>query len=110
VTTPLLECCNDYVRPPPVGQKEPNAWGLYDVLGNVWEWVEDDWHENYDGAPDDGTAWIDEPRGKDVRRVLRGGSWLLNRHSARASYRFHNVPTGRLNSVGFRVVCVSPIP
>jgi len=57
----------------PVGQKEPNAWGIYDIYGNVWEWVEDDWHDNYDGAPDDGRAWVDDPRGAD--RVIRGGSW-----------------------------------
>ena len=46
-----------------MGEKEPNAFGLHDMHGNVWEWVEDDWHDSYEGAPDDGTPWIDKPRG-----------------------------------------------
>ncbi|MGD9325028.1 MAG: SUMF1/EgtB/PvdO family nonheme iron enzyme, partial [Desulfobacterales bacterium] len=57
----------------PVGEKEPNEFGLYDMHGNIWEWVEDDWHGSYNSAPEDGGAWIDEPRGAD--RVVRGGSW-----------------------------------
>ena len=66
----------------PVGQKEPNAFGLYDMHGNVWEWVEDDWHNSYDGAPADGSPWLDSPRGSD--RVLRGGSWYSATHGAAA--------------------------
>jgi formylglycine-generating enzyme required for sulfatase activity len=59
-----------------VGEKEPNAFGLYDMHGNVWEWCEDDWHDDYRGAPDDGRAWVDRKRGDT--RVLRGGSWFGN--------------------------------
>ena len=55
-----------------VGQKQPNGWGLYDMHGNVWEWCEDRWHENYDNAPNDGSAWV---TGSDTRRILRGGAW-----------------------------------
>lgn len=55
----------------PVGQLDPNGLGLYDMSGNVWEWVEDDWHASYDGAPGDGRAWVDDPRG--AGRVIRGG-------------------------------------
>ena len=92
----------------PVGQKEPNAWGLYDVLGNVLEWVEDAWHNSYEGAPADGSAWIDEPRG--VPRMVRGGSWGNDRRYARAAYRYHYDPGLRRYLVGVRVVSVSPIP
>jgi formylglycine-generating enzyme required for sulfatase activity len=56
-----------------VGSYEPNAWGLYDMHGNVWEWVEDVWHETYEGAPDNGKAWTTD--GDRDTRVLRGGSW-----------------------------------
>ena len=89
----------------PVGQKEPNAWGLYDVLGNVWEWVEDDWHDSYRGAPEDGSPWLDEPRG-DLR-VVRGGAFFDSEKDVRAAYRFRVNPLNRDFDVGFRVV-VSP--
>ena len=57
----------------PVGQKKPNPWGLYDMHGNVWEWVQDRWHGDYNGAPSDGSAWED---GSGSDRVDRGGSWI----------------------------------
>lgn len=57
----------------PVGGRQANAWGLFDMLGNVWEWTEDCWHPNYDGAPADARAWING--GDCGRRVLRGGGW-----------------------------------
>ncbi len=57
----------------PVGRKEPNRWGLYDMLGNVWEWTQDAWHANYEGAPTDGSAWETAEAG--AGRVIRGGSW-----------------------------------
>jgi formylglycine-generating enzyme required for sulfatase activity len=63
----------DGLRIAPVGSFGPNPFGLYDMLGNVWQWVADCWHEGYDGAPADGSAWT---TGGDCRkRVLRGGSW-----------------------------------
>ena len=69
----------------PVGEKEPNEFGLYDMHGNVWEWVEDDWHDSYEGAPDDGSAWIDRPRGSG--RVIRGGCWFHPAEGCRSAYR-----------------------
>jgi formylglycine-generating enzyme required for sulfatase activity len=85
----------------PVGKKKPNAWGLYDMYGNVWEWVEDDWHGSYDGAPNDGSAWVDKPRGS--LRVLRGGSWGLNSQDCRSAARRSYCPVYRDSIIGFRL-------
>lgn len=85
----------------PVGQKKPNQLGLYDMSGNVWEWVEDDWHDNYEGAPNNGQAWINNPRG--VFRVIRGGGWLNSPWGCRAADRLNGRPTLRNYYVGFRL-------
>jgi formylglycine-generating enzyme required for sulfatase activity len=85
----------------PVAEKKPNAWGLYDMHGNVWEWVEDDYHGRYEGAPDDGSAWIDKPRGSD--RVMRGGGWLLRARYCRSASRRGDAPGDRDYDVGFRL-------
>jgi len=88
----------------PVGQKKPNAWGLYDMSGNVWEWCEDDWHDNYIGAPKDGSAWL--KNGNDNRSPLRGGSWYNVPANCRSAYRnFTYRPDYSLINDGFRVVC-----
>ena len=85
-----------------VGEKEPNNFGLYDMHGNVWEWVEDDWHENYKSAPKDGRAWIGKKRGS--YRVIRGGSWDLDAQNCRSAIRLNFSPDDRYNgSVGFRL-------
>jgi formylglycine-generating enzyme required for sulfatase activity len=85
----------------PVGQKKPNAWGLYDMHGNVWEWVEDDYHDNYEGAPNDGRAWIDESRG--ANRVIRGGGWDWYAGSCRSAGRQGYEPGRRNYDHGFRL-------
>lgn len=69
----------------PVAGKKPNAWGLHDMSGNVWEWVFDVWHKDYEGAPTDGSAW---PGERDSGRVLRGGSWNYGAGVARAASRY----------------------
>jgi formylglycine-generating enzyme required for sulfatase activity len=92
----------------PVGEKEPNAFGLYDMHGNVWEWVEDDWHENYRGAPKDGNAWIDDPRGSD--RVVRGGSWYNSARYCRSAIRYWIGPGRRIINLGFRLVLLPGQP
>ena len=86
-----------------VGSFEPNAWGLYDIAGNVWEWVEDCWHENYDGAPSDGSAWREEDGGNCGQRVVRGGSWYLSLRYLRAASRHRFYTVVRSNDVGFRL-------
>ena len=74
--------------------------GAQDMAGNVWEWVEDDWHGSYDGAPDDGSAWNDSPRA--AARVRRGGGWGSAADALRASYRSYDVPAGSDYAIGLR--------
>jgi formylglycine-generating enzyme required for sulfatase activity len=85
-----------------VGKYPANPWGLYDMHGNVWEWCEDEWHENYEGAPQDGKAWEE---GNSSMCVLWGGSWDIDSVNCRSAYRFDLVRDDRLNFLGFRVVC-----
>ena len=86
-----------------------NQWGLFDMHGNVYEWIEDCWHDDYQGAPTDGEAWRDADSGNCGLRVLRGGSWFLDQFSARCAARLRVNPDYRPSNVGFRVVCSSPI-
>ena len=94
------ECSDDHVDTAAVGTYQANAYGLYDVLGNAWEWTADCWNESYAGAPRDGSAW---QRGDCSRRVVRGGSWNYApgdlRSAARTGY-----PSGNRNQgIGFRI-------
>ena len=85
----------------PVGQKAANELGLYDMSGNVWEWVQDCWNESYQGAPSDGSAWTS---GNCGQRVLRGGSWFNYPSYLRSAIRYWNDTGFRYNDVvGFRV-------
>jgi formylglycine-generating enzyme required for sulfatase activity len=84
----------------PVGEKKANAWGLHDMHGNVSEWCQDRWHENYDGAPNDGHAW---EQGSDNRRVVRGGSWNDFANYCRAAFRYRLAPGDRGIVVGVRL-------
>lgn len=99
----------DLQQTSPVGSFRPNAWGLRDMHGNVFEWVEDCVHENYKYAPTDGTAWRGENGGDCGARVLRGGSWSVNQVGARSAIRSWVNPGDRDSFIGFRVVCSSPI-
>ena len=84
----------------PVKSFEPNPWGLYQVHGNVWEWVEDCWNENYHNAPSNGSAWT---TGTCTYRVLRGGSWINDPQNLRAARRDRYNRVDRYYSFGFRV-------
>lgn len=86
----------------PVTQFPPNPWGLHDMHGNVWEWVQDVMHDSYDGAPLDGSAW--EEGGERARRILRGGSWLYNPRYLRSALRNGFSAVMSNDIVGFRVV------
>jgi formylglycine-generating enzyme required for sulfatase activity len=89
----------------PVDTFQPNAFGLYDMHGNVWEWCLDHWHDNYQGAPTDGSAWLSE---NDDARIMRGGSWYVNPCSCRSATRSINTFDSRYYFIGFRVVCEIP--
>ena len=86
-----------------VGQKEPNELGVYDMSGNVAEWVEDCWHEDYRGAPADGRAWESGHSGDCSRRVRRGGSWISVPGGLRAAVRLGLTNGNRNSSVGVRL-------
>lgn len=83
----------------PIGQKKPNDLGLYDMHGNVWEWVQDKWHENYGGAPSDSDVWED---GYSSSRVIRGGNWSSTARSCRSANRSGN--SSNNNRIGFRLL------
>ena len=104
----------------PVQQCYANAWGLHDMHGNVWEWCLDHWHDSYEGAPADGSAWLNtiEPNKKSTskkrnysdteeeNRLLRGGSWNSYPGDCRSANRNHLQPDVADLDVGFRVVCL----
>lgn len=87
----------------PVGEKKPNAFGLYDTSGNVFEWTQDCWHASYDQAPNDGSAWLEGDGGDCDRRVVRGGSWDVNPRVLRSASRGGIDSVEAYYSVGFRV-------
>ena len=85
----------------PVGSFPPNSFGLYDMHGNVFEWVEDCWHDSYSGSPSDGSAWTDG--GDCTIRVLRGGSWSFKPRGLRSANRYWNFTGNRSYVTGFRI-------
>jgi formylglycine-generating enzyme required for sulfatase activity len=88
----------------PVGSFKPNPWRLHDTAGNVYEWVQDCWHKNYAGAPEDGSkVWETEGSGDCNLRVIRGGSWNDWPRLVRSATRGGHVPGLRANTLGFRL-------
>jgi formylglycine-generating enzyme required for sulfatase activity len=95
-----FNCDDGFAYTAPVGSFKANGLGLYDMLGNVWEWTQDCWNDNYAGAPTDGSAWT---AGDCSRRVARGGSWFNFPQILRAAIRSRNSTANRYNDFGFRV-------
>lgn len=96
---------NSRNRTAPVGEKKPNALGLHDLSGNVFEWVEDCEHNNYNEAPTDGTAWLAAGDGNCGARMRRGGSWATVPVYLRTSSRFRDrVVYQGSDYIGFRLV------
>ena len=125
ITTELVNYNGDYIyarenkgikrgKTTPVGSFPPNAFGLCDMHGNVWEWCLDDWHSNYQGAPNDGSAWMEfktsylaKNKQHKSYSVLRGGSWSIYPNNCRSAIRDLSIPReDRIGNPGFRVVCL----
>ncbi len=92
---------NSHGETQPVGLKMPNELGLHDMSGNVWEWCADTWHDNYEGAPTDGSVWIDG--GGKARRVVRGGAWNIKDFNCRCAHRYWEYVGRRNINFGFRL-------
>ena len=96
----IAGCDDGHVHTAPVGSYTKNAFGLHDVMGNVWEWVQDCWNSGYHGAPSDGSAWLS---GDCARRVLRGGSCYVLPRGLRSANRYGSSAGSRYGNGGFRV-------
>lgn len=99
------KCSDGHAHTAPVGQFRPNAFGLFDMAGNVWEWVEDCYTDGYGGAPSNGSAWVAT---QCQARVLRGGSWSFNPEGARSAKRIRSTPVERVGDIGFRPARMLP--
>ena len=105
LTAELANYSGEVTQTTTVGKYPANRWGLYDMHGNVWEWCQDPWHRSYDGAPTDGSAWIED--GDSTYRVRRGGSCVDIPRDCRSASRYYNLPGSRYYTFGFRVCCTA---
>jgi len=102
----MVQGRDTWINTAPVGQFPASAFGLHDMHGNVWEWVQDKWYSDYIGAPIDGSAW--EEGGWQEMRVLRGGGWSDDPVTLRSSFRLGDYPAFRLYFAGFRLARIAP--
>lgn len=100
----LHNCTDGFAYTAPVGRLKANTFGLQDMLGNLWEWTEDSYHDSYDNAPDDGNAW----QGDGKKRVIRGGSWNNSPELVRTAKRGRDDPNSRFSNIGFRLARTLP--
>jgi formylglycine-generating enzyme required for sulfatase activity len=98
-TWQVHNCEDGFAYTAPVGSFKANAFGLHDMLGNVWEWVEDSYHDSYQGAPANGSAWA----GNGKKHVIRGGSWYDAPRFVRAAERDKAISERRYDNFGFRI-------
>lgn len=96
----VKQCSDGYRTTAPVGSFKPNAFGVYDMHGNVWEWLEDCWYRNYRGAPDHSAA---RTKGSSCSHAQRGGSWFYGAEEARSSYRARGAENEKSVTLGFRL-------
>lgn len=100
---PTNDCRDGFVFTAPAASFEANTFGLFDMLGNVWEWTADCWHANYAGAPVDGSAWGEEKGGDCSRRMARGSAWNDETLNLRAANRLWNPIDGVFYNVDIRL-------
>lgn len=99
----VVKGADKWLQSAPVGSFPNNGFGLHDMHGNVWEWVEDCWHKTYNNAPRDGSAWLKADDGNCHSRVLRGGSWVSVPRFLRSANRDGNMSGNRDDNFGFRI-------
>jgi formylglycine-generating enzyme required for sulfatase activity len=104
ITKDLANYDNSYQQTTDVGKFPANPFGLFDMCGNIWEWCQDEWHDNYNQAPNDGSPWAG---GVKSYTLLRGGSWNGNPEDCRSADRHWYSADNRNLNIGFRVVLVS---